>query len=213
MNGDAVNLITISREFGSGGSELAQILGARLGWRVLDRDLVQHVARRLELDPRTVAMMDEHPPSIFARMSSALLISHPESPISIETSHVLSPDAIADATRTAMLDAAQSPQVIIVGHGSQCLFRDRADTMHIRLVAPVDSRIRRICSREPGEAASAAVHMRRIDSDRYAYVRRYYHSDWRDPLLYDLEINTGKVSTAAAVSAIVALVAPENSTS
>lgn len=212
MNGATVNLITISREFGSGGRDLAQLLGTRLGWRVLDRELVQHVAERLKLDPRTVANMDEHPPGMLARMSSALLITHPESPISLETSDVLSPDAVADATRAAMLEAAQSPPVIIVGHGSQCLFRDRAGTMHIRLVAPIDSRVQRICSRQPCEPTTAAAQVRRIDSDRYAYVRRYYHNDWRDPMLYDLEINTGKVPLDSAANAIVALITAAEAT-
>lgn len=207
MDEQPVNVITISREFGAGGSELAQVLGDQLGWRVLDRDLVQRVAEQLGLDPRTVATMDEHPPGIFARISSALLITHPEAPITLEATGVLSPDAVADATRAAILEAAQSTPVVVVGHGSQCLFRDRPCTVHIRLVAPLDSRVQRVCARAPCEALIAAAQARRMDNDRYAYVRRYYHSDWRDPMLYDLEINTGRVSIQSAAGIIAAFVA------
>ncbi len=206
MDEGAIDLITISREFGSGGSELAQELGARLGWRVLDRDLVQRVAERLKLDPRAVAVMDEHPPGIFSRLSSTLLMTHPEWATSLDTGDVLSPDAVADATRAAILEAGQSPPVIVVGHGSQCLFQDRPGTLHLRLVAPLESRVKRICSREPCEGATAAAQVRRMDTDRSAYVRRYYHSEWRDPLLYDLAINTGRVPIQAAASMIVARV-------
>ncbi len=206
MKGATIDLITISREFGSGGSDLALRLGAELGWPVLDRQLVEQVASRLQLDPRTVAMMDEHPPGLLARISSALLITRPESPIAVDSSDVLSPDAVAEATRAAMLDAVKSPPLIVVGHGSQCLFHDRPGTVHIRLVAPLDSRVRRICDREPCEPNIAAAQVRKMDSDRYAYVRRYYHGDWRDPLAYDLQINTGKVSIESAAAAVMALV-------
>ncbi|MGI9090511.1 MAG: AAA family ATPase [Gemmatimonadaceae bacterium] len=206
MEEGKVDLITISREFGSGGSELAQALGARLGWRVLDRDLVQLVAERLKLDPRTVAAIDEHPPGIFSRLSSALLITHPEWATSLDTSDVLSPDAIADATRAAILEAGQSPPVVVVGHGSQCLFHDRPATLHVRLVAPLQARVERICTREPCEGVTAVAQVRRMDTDRSAYVRRYYHNDWRDPLLYDMEINTGRVTIETAAALVVALV-------
>lgn len=201
----AVDLITLSREFGSGGSELAQELGTRLGWRVLDRDLVQLVAARLNLDPRTVETMDEHPPGLFSRISSALLITSPESPISLHTSDILSPDAAADAARAAILEAVQSPPLIVVGHGAQALFRDRPGSLHIRLVAPPESRVKRICSREPCAPNAAAALLRHMDADRAAYVRRYYHTDWRDPMLYDLAINTGRTTIQESAAAILAI--------
>lgn len=201
----AVDLITLSREFGSGGSELARELGTRLGWRVLDRDLVQLVAARLKLDPRTVETMDEHPPGIFSRISSALLITSPESPVSLDTSEILSPDAVADASRAAIMEAVKSPPLIVVGHGAQSLFRDRPGSLHIRLVAPVESRVKRICSREPCEPNAAAARLRHMDADRAAYVRRYYHTDWRDPMLYDLAINTGRTSIQESAAAILAI--------
>lgn len=201
----AVDLITLSREFGSGGSELARELGTRLGWRVLDRDLVQLVADRLKLDPRTVETMDEHPPGLISRISSALLITSPESPISLQTRDLLSPDAVADATRAAITEAVQSPPLIVVGHGAQLLFRDRPGSLHVRLTAPVQSRIERICSREPCEPNAATTRLRHMDADRAAYVRRYYHADWRDPMLYDLAINTGRTSIKAAAAAILAV--------
>ena len=75
----AIDLITISREVGSGGSDLALELSRRLGWRLLDSQLVDLVADRLRCEPRTVAAMDEQPPTLFARMVSvALMIQPPE---------------------------------------------------------------------------------------------------------------------------------------
>jgi CMP/dCMP kinase len=205
MGWSAVDLITVSREYGAGGSDLARALGERLRWPVLDRDLVQRVAERLRLDPRAVEAQDEHPPSLFARLSAAMLITPPELPLSLDTSSVLSPDAVAEAARAAILAAAETPPLVVVGHGSQALFQERRRTLHVRLVAPLDVRVRRICRRAGCNPAFAAVQARRMDEDRAAYVRRYYHAEWRDPLLYDLQINTARVSAQQAADMIVGL--------
>lgn len=205
MDTAAVDLITISREYGAGGSELATALNARLGWRVLDRNLVKQVADRLQLDPRTVTIMDEHPPGILARISSTLLITRPQWTGAVDTGEFLSPDAVAEASRAAMLEAVKSPPAIIVGHGSQGLFANRPGTFHVRLVAPLESRQRRILAREPHAHGDAVNAIRHMDADRAAYVRRYYHRDWRDPLLYDIQLNTGKITIDRAADTIVRL--------
>lgn len=200
------DMITVSREFGSGGSDLAAELGTRLGWPVLDHELVHLVADRLQLARSRVAEMDEHPPGMLARLSSVLLMTRAEAHLPLDTREFLRPDAVADATRAVMLEAANSPPLIIVGHGSQCLFRDRPGSLHVRLVSEIDARVHRICSREPCEAATAVAQVRRMDTDRAAYVQRYYQSDWRDPMLYDIQLNTGRIGVAAATDAIVNLV-------
>jgi len=193
-HGDPVEMLTISREFGAGGSDLARVLGAKLQWPVLDRDLVHLVAERLHLEPRHIEPLDEQCPSLFARLvSSAVMMTPPEVPVDVESTAVLNPDAVAEAARAAMLAAAQRPPVIIVGHGAQALFRGRTGALHVRLVAPLDVRLDRICGREGCNRPAAATIARRIDDVRRAYVRRYYHVDVRDPCLYDLQFNTGHV--------------------
>ncbi len=189
-----VDMITISREYGAGGSDFARRLGARLGWRVLDREIVADVAQRLRLDPRTVEAMDEHPPSLMQRISSSLMIAPIEMPLMVETADVLSPDAIADAAKASMKQASANPPVIIVGHGAQAMFHDRANTFHIRLVAPMESRVDRICARDGVSRTVAASEIRRMDQGRHAYVRRQFRVEIQDPLLYDMIANTGRLS-------------------
>jgi CMP/dCMP kinase len=200
-----IDLITIAREFGAGGSELAEAIGERLGWPVLDRELAHRVARRLELDPEVVERMDEHAPTLLARVASAMLVCPPEAPLFIDAAAVLSPDAIAHATRLELLDAVRTPPLVIVGHGGQCLFHDRPRTLHLRLVAPIRDRIARVCRRLDCNPKMATAQMRQADEDRNAYIRRYHEAEWRDPLLYDLQINTGDVTIAEAAAMIVAL--------
>lgn len=204
MQREAIDVITISREFGAGGSELATALGRRLGWPVLDHLLVERVADRLRLDPRTVEQMDEHPPTLFSRIAAALLIAPIESPMLIDTTEIMSPDAVAEAVTGAIRDAVSHPPVIIVGHGAQLLLAHRPRTLHLRLVAHADARIQRICRRGGCDERTALTDIHRVDDARAAYIRRYQHRDVRDPLLYDLVINTGRIPIDEAVGLVSA---------
>ncbi len=206
MADGAIDIITIAREYGAGGSELATALGERLGWRVLDRDLVQMVAERLRLDPRAVEAMDEHPPTLLARVAAMMHVAPADAPVVFDRSDLLSPDAVADAACAVVTEAVQSPPVIIVGHGGQCLLGRRAGTLHVRLVAPVESRAARIAARDGCDAGAAAARARETDEARRAYIRRYHRADWHDSLLYDLQFNTGRVPISEAADAVTALV-------
>src|ERR1043166_3384123 len=104
-----IQLVTISREFGAGGSELAAALGTRLGWPVLDHDIVHRVAEELRLDDDTVERLDEHWPSLLARIANVLIVPQPEMFTFVPASDVTSHDAIAEAARTVIEEAAASP--------------------------------------------------------------------------------------------------------
>jgi cytidylate kinase len=199
----SIDLITISREYGSGGSELARALGERLRWRVLDHELVQLVADRLRLDCDVVESLAEHTPSFLQRVSDALLFTAPECPLPEYSTRALSCDVVAENARVALREAAESPPLIVVGHGSQCLFRDRPGTLHIRLVASLPCRVERVCKREKLSHALAADLVRRTDEGRAKYVRRHYGADWRDQLLYHIQLNTGLLSIASAADLVV----------
>ena len=200
-----VDLITISREFGAGGSQLAASLGERLGWRVLDHDIAALVAARLRVPVEDIEAQDEHAPGLLERLGSVALRSNPVFAPSLEHDGGPEPDDIAEATRQVLIDAARAP-VVIVGHGGQSLFHDRASALHVRLVAPLAQRVRRICTRTSCGDADAVGLARRMDADRIAYIRRYYHRDWHDPLLYHLQINTGAVPLSQAAELVLALV-------
>lgn len=209
-HGESIDLITISREFGAGGSDVARELGARLQWPVLDRELVHEVARRLRLDPRHVEPVDECTCSWLARLvASALLMTPPEQHVDMDSHAVVHADAVAEAARAAILARVQSPPLIVVGHGAQCLFRGRPGALHVRLVAPMEQRVDRICRRETCDRAAAAQVARRMDDVRRAYVRRHYHAEVRDPLLYDIQLNTGTIPLDVCVELLATVVAGE----
>jgi cytidylate kinase len=201
-----IHLITVSREFGAGGSDLAREVGARLNWPVLDHDIVHRVAERLRLNDGTVEPFDEHPPSLLARIATVLIVPLPGMYSYPPVSEVPTHDAIADATRRVIEDAAKSLPLIVVGHGAQCIFEDRTDMLSVRLIAPLHARQSRIAARQKISNPAAAELVRRADEDRRAYIQRYFHRDWRSELLYDLQINTGAIGISEAATMVTRLV-------
>ena len=205
MQTNPIRLITISREFGAGGSDLARELGARLQWRVLDHDIVHRVAERLRFEDGTVEPFDEHPPSLLARIATVLSVPLPGM-YAFPAPDIPSHDAIAAATRRVIEEAARSLPLIVVGHGAQCIFEDRADSLSVRLVAPLSARQSRVAARQKISRSLAEDLVRRADEDRQAYIQRYFHRDWKDELLYDLQINTGALDIHEAATMVARLV-------
>jgi hypothetical protein len=162
----------------------------------------------LQIETSAVERLREHSPTLLARLSAALLVAPPEAP-GIDTRHLLRIDAIAEAALESILEAAQTLPLIVVGFGTQCIFADRADALHVRLVAPLAMRVERLRARFGWDATNAATRARRMDEDRRRYVQRYFHRDVRDPLLYDVQINTGRTSLDEAASMTELLVRSE----
>jgi hypothetical protein len=200
-----VQLITISREYGAGGSELGVLLGERLVWPVLDHELVRQLAARLRCEEGEVKAMDEHAPTFLERLASVAVVTAPES--RVHTSPwATDPDCVAAAAREVLLEAAQNLPLIVVGHGGNCLFRDRPGVLRVRVTAPFEVRVERVARRTGTSPQQAAADVRRRDADRQHYLQRYYQSDVNNPADYDLQINTGTISLEAATGLVLHLI-------
>lgn len=202
---DPVQLITISREYGAGGSELGVLLGERLGWPVLDHELVRQLAARLKCEEGEVKAMDEHAPSFLERLASAAVVTAPESRAH-SSPWTTDPDCVAAAAREVLLEAAQNPPLIVVGHGGNCLFRDRPDVFRVRVTAPFEVRVERVARRTGTSPEQAAGDVRRKDSDRQHYLQRYYHTSVNDACGYDLQINTATVPLETAADIVLSVI-------
>jgi Cytidylate kinase-like family len=200
-----IRLITISREYGAGGSELGVLLGQSLGWPVLDHELVSKLAARLSCDEGEVVAMDEHAPTFLERLAAVATVTAPESRVHSRP-WTTDPDCVAAAAREVLLEAARNLPLVVVGHGGNCLFRGRPDVLRVRVTAPVDVRVRRVMKRSGATPAQAAAMVRRRDSDRQHYLQRYYQNDMNDTSSYDLQINTGTFSLETAAQLVLGLV-------
>jgi hypothetical protein len=203
MNRGPVRLLTVSREYGAGGSELGALLGRELGWRVLDHELVGQLAARCDCAESEVRALSEHAPTLLERLAAA--VTAPEAP-TYPPPWAADPDRLAAAAREALLEASRTPPLIVVGHGSNCLFAGRPDVLRVRVTAPFDVRVQRVAKRTGASPAQAVDDVRRRDTDRQQYLRRYYQCDVNDPYAYDLQVNTGTVPLRMATQLVLAVI-------
>lgn len=208
---EPVRMIALSREYGAGGSVLGVLLGERLGWPVLDRDLARRIAARLRCRCEDVEALDEHAPTFLERIATVFTVVPSDAPILPDPIDTPDPDALARATRTVLLEAARTPPLIVIGHGATCLFHDRPDTLRVRVTAPFSVRVRRVAARTGVGMSQAAADVRRRDADRGHYLERYYKRDANDSTLYDVQLNTATIPLETAARLVTWLVHEEAS--
>jgi cytidylate kinase len=182
-------VITISREFGSGGSGVAHCLAERLDWRVVDISEVETIARRAEVDPELAERFDECVDPWFHRLLKALWRGGYENVVTRVDAPLFDADALAELWGRIIEESAAIGECVIVGHGGQCVLRGRRDVFHVSLYAPLEEKVARIRKRIPadGDAETCA---RETDQRRAAYVKRHFSCDWTDRHLYHVIVNT-----------------------
>jgi len=198
-----VRIITISRDYGSGGGEVAHTLGRSLGWRVIDHALLKEVARRIEAPEAELAPLDEHVGGIVERIAGVFARGAPEAPV---LAVLPDPDTVAAIERAVLHDALGDLPFIVVGHGGQCVFADRLDALHVRIVAPLGQRIQCVARRRGLEVQAAARETERHDAERRRYIHHHFGCDANDPGLYTLQINTGFLSVEEAAAVVLQVV-------
>ncbi len=215
-----MHAITISREYGSGGGEIAARLARRLAWRLVDHEVITQVAQELEIPETEAAAYDEYVEGRIARIlnsvrpilgSSALptptAYSLPSSGIGTSSSASLSsPEArvraFYDTQRHVVLAAANAGHVVIVGRGGQMLLADRRDVLHVRIVAPLAQCVAYVTRREGMDEAAARARIQMKDRARARYMQTQFHGNHEDPHLYDQILNTGVLDLDSAVDLI-----------
>jgi cytidylate kinase len=200
-----IDLVTIARQFGAGGSDLALALSKSLGWPVLDREIIHAAAEQLHADQARAEDVDEYVTTALQKLAQGFALGVPE--YAVEPAYEIDPDELARATHQVILAAAKTAPLIVVGHGVQCLLASRPSALHVRVVAPAPKRAVCVADRLKLEldAASAEVHHR--DTQRARYLRHHFSADNNDPMLYDVQFNTARLSVAEVASAIAQMVA------
>lgn len=196
-------VLTVSREYGSGGGSIAAIVAKRLGWRLLDRALVQEIARRAQVEPELVRQLDEKTDSWLHRVSRrALWHGGMESVASVTESDFCDAEMLAALSTSLIREAHQRENCVIVGHGAQCVLQKQPDVFHTYVYAPWAQRVQRIRGRVPGAAKPEDLIIA-TDKARADYTRLYFGAERTDPHLYDLMISSthGDEQTASVILA------------
>ncbi len=200
---DLMRAITISREYGSGGGEIAARLVKRLNWLLIDHEVVVRVAQELGISEAEAEAYDERDEGLLSRFLTSLqmiqpsiLVATPPMPLTMEAHEY------NEARRRVIEAAVKTGHVVIVGRGAQALLANRRDVLHVRIVAPLDARITYVMQREGLDQATARNRIQSKDRDRIRYLQAQHHLSPEDPHLYDLVLNTGILSLDSAIALI-----------
>jgi cytidylate kinase len=185
-----IQAITIEREFGCGGSEIASLLAQRLGWKLWDHELTQEIARLTNSTPQAVEKREwKDDPAVYRVFKSFLRGAFEGAIPPTDRLELLDAQRIATVSEQVVNHALSGGPCVIVGRGSQYFLRNRKDVFRTFLYASRTSKIHRlITTGTPQEKAITDVDT--IDRDRAAFVKRYLKLDWPEYQLYDAMFNT-----------------------
>jgi hypothetical protein len=185
-----VHAMTIEREFGCGGSEIASLVASHLGWSLWDEQLAQEIARLTESTLEAVERREWRTDPLVYRLLQDFLRGAFEGGLpQTNRLHLLDARRIAQVSEKAVNAAFSGPPSVIVGRGSQYFLRNRKDVFHVFLYATRDCKIRRLIARGVTEE-TAIEQIDTTDKARAAFVRQYLGLKWPDRQLYDVMFNT-----------------------
>jgi CMP/dCMP kinase len=196
-----MTVITIARQLGASGEAVANRLAEALGWRLLDRALVERIADELEVAPEQVAACDERVENFVERLGAYLSEGLPEM-MPIPNVPPVSPESTARAARRIVEAVADEGPAVIVGHGAQCILQGHPEVMHVLAHAPFPRRVRRVADHFHLDERAATERVRQSDADRRRYIREHFSRDWLDPTLYHLAVDTGRFGVEGAAELI-----------
>jgi cytidylate kinase len=196
-------VLTVSRLYGSGGSEVAAIAARELGWSLLDNAVVDAVAARMGLSVAEVREREERVPSLVERLTSAMAMGSQEwmSPIA-EAKRPTDEDMIK-VTRRIIDEAIERGPLVVVGRGTQEMLAERKDTLHVFCYARRKALIARTMQREGIGADEAAHLVDHTNKERDQWVRLHWERDRRAHENYDLSVNTETLGIQGAADLIV----------
>jgi len=167
-----VRAITIAREYGGGGASVARLLADRLGWRLLDRDLLNEVARAANVAPAVAERFDERIDPWFHRLvKHALWRGAPDAPISVDKPRPVRCRDHGGGGRKVIEEAARMGNCVVVGRGAQCILHGWPEVFHVFLYAPIEIRKKRVAERR-GVAPNLETVIREYDRLRAAGIRQ-----------------------------------------
>jgi cytidylate kinase len=195
-------IITVEREYGSGGGEIACELARRLGWKLWDHALTEEIAKVANVECSTVERCAERVDGTFQRLVKVFWRGSHERSITLPGAEPFDTDRFVAVGEQVMGKIAEAGNCVIVGRGAPYFLRQRADAFHIFLYAPHGEKLSRLL--KLGKSRKDAEELlETIDRDRITFVKRYFDADWPTRCLYHMMINTA-VGNENVISTILA---------
>ena len=198
-------IVTISRQIGSGGSEIARRVAEALGFRLVDNELIDRVAERAGMSRTQVANREERAPGFLERLIRVLSRSAPElQNTPPETMPEPAEKSLVQITEQVVAEIAAKGRVVMVGRAAPAVISGNLEALHVKTVAPIPVRVARISQRDGVDAREAERRLKACDADRTRYHAHHYGRDWNDPTNYHLVLNTGPLGIDGATDLILA---------
>lgn len=199
-----VNIITIEREYGCGGGDIAQLVANRLGWKLWDQRLTEEIARLAHCPKAVVEEREEKNDPLYYRLFKSFLRGSYEGSINAPKLNLVDSETILKTTKRVVEHAAETGNCVIVGRGSQQFLKTRPDTLRIFLYAPREDKVRRLLSRGKSEKEAEDL-VDSVDRERADFIQKYFNVDWPDRPIYHLMLNTA-IGDECSANMILSLV-------
>jgi cytidylate kinase len=184
-----VNIITIEREYGCGGGDIAQLVANRLGWKLWDQRLTEEIARLAHCPKAVVEAREERNDPLYYRLFKSFLRGSYEGSINAPKLNLVDSETILKTTRRVVEHAAEKGNCVIVGRGSQQFLKNRPNTLRVFLYAPREDKIRRLLGRGKSEKDAEEL-VDTVDRERADFIQKYFDSEWPDRPIYHGMLNT-----------------------
>ncbi|HEX4684685.1 MAG TPA: cytidylate kinase-like family protein [Gemmatimonadaceae bacterium] len=197
-------VITVSRMYGSGGSEVAERIAEKLGWSLFDNAIIDAVTERSGLTRAEVSAQEERVPSLVERIASALSLGSPEIMPPVPTGPMeTTEERIVAITRRIIEEAVQTGPAVFVGRGAQCLLAERTDALHVFCFAPRAALCAYVMTKFGVGRAEAERTVHDMNRQREQYVKRHWHRNWLANENYHLCLNTAWLGFDGAAELVV----------
>jgi len=212
-----MSVITISRQLGSGGDMIAAHICEQLNYRYFDKEMMVEAAAYVGLGEAEVIDFTEDRYKVQDFISRLLRLrprtikevifrEDQHGVVETLTLRTLDEKDCVSLVRYTVERAYSEGNIVIVGRGGQAILRDKPGVLHVRVIAPEETRFQHL--RAVGMSGVSEIKLKIRESDRASaeYLKRFYHIDWNDSELYDLVLNTARIDTASVAEIIIAAV-------
>ncbi len=181
--------LTISREYGSGGAKIAGLIAGELGWKLVDKELIEEISKKGQVSPEEAEAFDERVDPWIHRITRSIWSLGVDGVSAIAPLDVFDAQRAAAVTKQIIEEVYRSGSCVIVGRGAQFILRGRKDVFHAFLYGSFEDRVNRIKQRvKPGTDVAALI--RSMDAERLEYLKLHFKQSRLDPHLYDLMIDS-----------------------
>jgi len=203
-----MTVITLSRQLESGGDEVARLLCERLGYQRFDKVAMAQAGQEMGLVTGAIQGAVDFKPA--AKGLLERWFGNYEDPMGGDASTLtfgLRNDALQDLTIANLMDIINAGykkgNVVIVGRGGMAALQDKPDVLHVRIMAPMELRVKRLMEHESLVREDAQKRIRERDLSDVGWIKRYFGLDSHEPSLFDLIINTAKYTPAEAADLVL----------